>query len=101
MVSDKFDGNKYAVKVFSKDEIAKEKNAAKSLLNEIAMMQLFKHKNLIELHEVYESENSIYLLLELLEGGQLYSQLGKGSRIQPQDVKIIMKGLLEGLEVMH
>ena len=35
-------------------------------------MRLLNHKNLMCLYEVYETEGSVYLCVELLEGGQLY-----------------------------
>jgi calcium-dependent protein kinase len=36
---------------------------------------MFAHKNLMQLHGVYESQNSIYIAVELLEGGQLYDKI--------------------------
>jgi serine/threonine protein kinase len=35
-------------------------------------MRKLKHDNIMKLYEVYESENSLYMCLELLEGGSLY-----------------------------
>jgi hypothetical protein len=32
-------------------------------------MRALKNPNIIRLHEVYETENSLYLILDLLEGG--------------------------------
>ena len=31
--------------------------------------------SLIKLHEVYETENSLYMVLDLLEGGSLYEKI--------------------------
>ena len=38
-------------------------------------MRKFSHKNLMKMFEVYESQNSIYIIVELLEGGQLYDKV--------------------------
>lgn len=35
-------------------------------------MRVLEHKNLMKLYEVYETQNSIYMGLELLEGDLLY-----------------------------
>lgn len=35
-------------------------------------MKELDHKNLITLHEVYEGQNNIYLVLDLLKGGDLF-----------------------------
>lgn len=38
-------------------------------------MRSLSHKNCMKLHEVFESENSLYMVLGLLEGGQLYDRI--------------------------
>jgi serine/threonine protein kinase len=35
-------------------------------------MQNLKHANVMQLVELHESKNSIYLVVELLEGGELF-----------------------------
>jgi serine/threonine protein kinase len=46
---------------------------------------------------VYESDNSIYMTLELLEGGQLFSKIQSKHVFTPDEVKQIMRGLILGL----
>jgi serine/threonine protein kinase len=38
-------------------------------------MRKFNHQNIIHLYGVYETENSVYVILEYLEGRQLYNRL--------------------------
>jgi len=38
-------------------------------------MRNLDHPNLMKLYEIYESQNSIYISVELLEGGQLYDKI--------------------------
>ena len=38
-------------------------------------MRLLSHPNIIKLHEVYEGEHHIYLVLELLKGGELFDRI--------------------------
>lgn len=64
-------------------------------------MRLLAHKNLMRLYEIYESQNSIYISVELLEGGQLYDKIKSKHKFTPKEIKVVMKGILEGLEVMH
>ena len=44
-------------------------------MNEIDLMKELRHPNLIEFIEIHESKNSVYLVLELLKGGELYNQV--------------------------
>ncbi len=57
-------------------------------------MRKFNHKNLMKLYEVYESQNSIYISVELLEGGQLYDKIKARHKFTPKEIKTIMKGIL-------
>lgn len=42
-------------------------------MNEIKIMRtLSPHPGIINLHEVYEGDNNIYLIMDLAEGGSLY-----------------------------
>jgi len=40
-------------------------------------MRKFNHVNLLKLFEVYETDNSIYMVLELLKGGNLLEKVLK------------------------
>ncbi len=66
------DGVEVAVKAFSKSVAYGEENGKEAIVNEISLMRKLNHKNIMKLHEVYETTNSLYMSLELLEGGSLY-----------------------------
>jgi serine/threonine protein kinase len=36
-------------------------------------MKAIHHPNVIELVEIHESQNSLYLVMELLEGGEIFN----------------------------
>lgn len=65
-------------------------------MNEITLMRQFNSDHIMKLYEVYETQNSLYMGLELLEGGQLYEYLKKKVIFQNKEIQIIMKGLLLG-----
>jgi calcium-dependent protein kinase len=62
---------------------------------------MLNHKNLMCLYEVFESDNSVYLCVELLEGGQLYDLVKTKYKFKSSEIIGIMRGLVEGLEHMH
>lgn len=47
------------------------------MINEIDIMRVTEHENIIKLYEVYETERSIYLVLELIQGKSLQDVLKK------------------------
>ena len=61
----------------------------------------------MNLEELHESKNSIYLVLELLEGGELFNHISSKNNIGLVDVHRVMRCLLEALayladrKIMH
>ncbi len=68
---------RFAVKAFSKQNTFAAKNGKESLINELAVMRNLNHSNVLRLESVFESDNSIYVVLEVLSGGQLFHKIQK------------------------
>ena len=64
-------------------------------------MRNLSHKNCMKLYEVFESENSLYIVFELLEGGQLYDKVKSKYKFKHHEVTKIIRGILLGLREMH
>ncbi len=63
-------------------------------------MRCLNHENIIQLYEVYESEKSIYLVLELIQGKALQDVLKKPSFKETYtEIKVVnmMRSLLDAL----
>jgi serine/threonine protein kinase len=97
LVEDKITHNRFAVKAFSKEYLQSQSKGKDSLINEIQVMQRLEHQNIMHLQEVHESKNSIYLVLELLEGGELFNFISSKSSIAIHDVGRMMRHLLDAL----
>jgi serine/threonine protein kinase len=42
---------------------------------EISTMKLIKHPNVVQLHEVMASKSKIYMVLEYVDGGELFDKI--------------------------
>lgn len=60
-------------------------------------MRALDHKFCMKLYEVFESDNSLYIVVELLEGGQLYDKVKAKYKFRPQETKTIIFSILSGL----
>ena len=100
-------GKEFAVKAFSKKPSPTLTNRRQSLMNEIEVLKQLKHENILKLEELHESRNSIYLVLELLKGGELLTVLTNTELLTEIAQKQIMKTLfktfayLEEKMIMH
>lgn len=65
--------------------------------NEIKLMRRISHSNIMRLEGVYETDNSIYAILEYLEGAQLNDLLKSGKKLSNYEVLSTMQNILRGL----
>lgn len=100
LVEKKKGGQKFAVKAFSKEYLLSQAKGRDSVMNEISVMQRLSNKYVMHLEEVHESKNSIYLVLELLEGGELLSYISQKDHVTSKEVHRIMKCIMEALAYM-
>lgn len=90
------------MKAFSKEYLLSQRKGKDSLLNEIEIMRDLDQENLMKLHEIHESQNSVYLILELLEGGELLDYIkSQQGRIKLHEYKHIIKSILKALRYMN
>eukprot|EP01016_Furgasonia_blochmanni_P044391 TRINITY_DN6162_c0_g1_i12.p1 TRINITY_DN6162_c0_g1~~TRINITY_DN6162_c0_g1_i12.p1 ORF type:complete len:538 (-),score=180.00 TRINITY_DN6162_c0_g1_i12:241-1767(-) len=95
------DKNEMAVKSFEKKQLMQSMKNKLSLINEINIMRRMHHENIIKLYEVYESDNHVNLILELLKGGELFDRIVKKGHYTESDACALMRRLLSALDYMH
>lgn len=72
------------------------------MYNELDIMNELRHKKLISLHDAYETDDSLALILELASGGELVRDyLLKTDYYTESDIAGFMRQLLQGLDYMH
>jgi len=64
-------------------------------------MRQLDHDNIIKLYEVYEGEKSVYLVLDYVQGGELFTFIKSKKSYSEETARKIMKGVLSGLAHCH
>jgi serine/threonine protein kinase len=90
-------GKNFSIKAFSKEAAYSEDKGKECLIKEIEIMRALNHRCCMKLHEVFESDNSLYIVVELLEGGQLYDKIKAKYKFKPQEVRKVIHSILQGL----
>jgi calcium-dependent protein kinase len=88
----------FAIKSISKEKVFKKFSVLKS---ELDLLSIVDHPNIIKLHEIYEDEKYLHLVLDLCRGGDLYDYiLNKGS-LTEKEVMIVMKKVFLAVNHLH
>jgi serine/threonine protein kinase len=53
------------------------------------------------LHEVYESATNVHLVLERVDGGELFDFIRNAGQLTEPQAALVIRGILTGLSVLH
>jgi calcium/calmodulin-dependent protein kinase I len=88
-----------AIKVIAKTECSLED--MKYLQREIDIARALCHQNVTATTECFESESSLYIVVEFMEGGTLTDVVAQFGRLSETSAKLIMQNIFAGLEYIH
>eukprot|EP01017_Pseudomicrothorax_dubius_P024943 TRINITY_DN2657_c0_g1_i5.p1 TRINITY_DN2657_c0_g1~~TRINITY_DN2657_c0_g1_i5.p1 ORF type:complete len:420 (-),score=74.47 TRINITY_DN2657_c0_g1_i5:597-1856(-) len=95
------DNAEFAIKSFDKRKIDPNSKNKAGLINEVNIMRTLNNPSIIRLYEVYETDNHINLVLELLKGGELFEKIIEKGFYTDKDAKVLMYKMLDALNYMH
>jgi serine/threonine protein kinase len=72
-------------------------NCQVSLRNEVLVLREINHPHTVKMFEVFENSKRIYLVFELIQGGELFERLKKKKTYAEEQAALVMKQLMEGL----
>jgi calcium/calmodulin-dependent protein kinase I len=93
------DGKKVAVKVVTRAGLEKEDED--SLRSEVAILTALGHPNIIKAFEFFEEEKYFYLVLEYLDGGELFDRIVKKTFYNEKEARDLVLTLLLSLKYLH
>jgi len=91
-------GELYAIKVIDKKAL---KGKEDSLENEIRVLRRLDHPNVVKLLEAYESKSYVYLVMELVTGGELFDRIVEKGSYTEKDAADLIRQVLSAVAYMH
>lgn len=73
----------------------------KLISTEIGILLNLKHPNIIRLHEVFETPKDIYMVLELVKGGELFERIVDRGYYSERDASEAIRQICEALNYLH
>lgn len=97
-VTHKQTGQKFACKVVKKNS---SMNDAQSMSTEIEIMKRIRHRNIVSMYELYETPKCLWIVLELVDGGDLHHFLAHTVHYNEVIASRQFKQILQGLHYLH
>jgi len=99
------DGTKLAAKRILKTKFARGDIEFHfgQLRDEIKIMTELKHENIIQIYEVFEEKNSLWIVMELCAGGELFDRIKDqpSGNYTEKGAAGVLKQMLEGIKYLH
>lgn len=95
--------HKVAIKIIQREIGNDEKSLRthKKLEREIAIMKLISHPNVMQLYDVYDGKNELFLIMEIVEGGELFDYLVKKGRLSENEALGFFQQIILGVDYCH
>ncbi|XP_041464812.1 death-associated protein kinase 2-like isoform X3 [Lytechinus variegatus] len=102
-VTEKSTGKDYAGKFIRKRRSAASRRGVKreDIVREVSILEELSHDNIISLHDAFETQKEVVLILELVTGGELFHYLAEEDHVNEEVAAQFVKKILEALKHMH
>lgn len=99
LTTHKATGQHYAVKVINKKDLGKDYE--KNLKMEVDILKKVNHSNIIALKELFDTPEKLYLIMELVTGGELFDKIvEKGSYTEDEASQLVRK-IVSAVDYLH
>jgi len=92
-------GQKFAVKAFKLANVAGDKKV--NLESEVEIFLTMDHPHVTRLYDVYESDEHLHLVMECMEGGELFDRVTELKRFSERDAADAVWQMLLALNYIH
>lgn len=88
-----------AIKIIYKEQTKLEEQ--KKILNEIDILKKLDHPNIVKIYEYFEDGKFIYIVMELVTGGELFEKIQTVHRFSEKKAAEYFRQILSGVNYLH
>eukprot|EP00042_Codosiga_hollandica_P052729 m.675365 g.675365 ORF g.675365 m.675365 type:complete len:354 (+) comp58552_c2_seq23:515-1576(+) len=75
--------------------------SSSQLIQEVDILKTLKHPNVIGIEEMYDTEDSLNIVLELAAGGELFDRIVEAQKFSEDETKFIFHQLFNAVKYLH
>ncbi|EMR68824.1 putative checkpoint kinase 2-like protein [Eutypa lata UCREL1] len=98
---EKSTGQRYAVKIFTKQPGMEDRSKTEGLQQEIAVLMGVSHPNVLCLKDTFNERNAVYLVLELAPEGELFNFIVMKQKLTEDEARKLFIQLFQGIKYLH
>jgi len=91
----------FAVKVIRKESIGMDQRAQMRIEREVEILTKVNHPNIVRLYDIIESETRLYLIMELVTGGELFDKIVAKGYYSEKDACLVIKHVVGAIKYLH
>jgi serine/threonine protein kinase len=89
----------FAVKIIKKKNLNAEELA--TINDEVDILQKIDHPNIVKLFEIFDTSKFLYMVLELLTGGELFERIVQKGSFTEKEASIVIRDIGLAIKYMH
>lgn len=98
----KEDGKEFACKVINKKNIEENFDGGLDALSvEIKVLKQLEHPNIIHLEDTFETNTGIYMVMEKMDGGELFDYVVDRQTLNEEEASVIIRKITSAVAKMH
>ena len=94
-------GRIVAIKSLNKQNLEKNNENKKKILYEVDLMKKLNHPNITKILELFESDKYFLIIMEYINGGNLFSFVKKRRKINEKTAKFLFRQIIQGIKYIH
>ncbi|KAI9166999.1 Eukaryotic translation initiation factor 3 subunit M [Paramyrothecium foliicola] len=98
---EKSSGQRYAVKIFTKQPGMEERSKTEGLQQEIGVLMSVSHPNVLCLKDTFNERDRVYLVLELAAEGELFNYIVMKQKLSEDECRKLFVQLFQGIKYLH
>lgn len=90
-----------AIKIINKEKLAKKADMDSKIRREIYNLRRFRHPHIIKLYEVIETQSDIFLVMELVGGGELFDYIIQRGKLAEVEARLLFQQMISAVGYCH
>lgn len=90
-----------AIKAIEKKKVSMVPGSVNNVMNEVKLLKQVDHPCVIRLEDVVETEHTLFIVLELADGGELFDKIIEKTKLQEEEAKLHFYQIVSAIQYLH